>query len=129
LRAPSPDHEEILSVLSGAVTLTIADETGSLFVPAGALHAFEAKDDFDAIAVPPAGHKTFGPDAAEMPSYQPGGRTRRPSAPTAFAEIRRQTGHLCRESRPGFVRPGAPAGGEPSDGLVCPLSAAPRCRR
>jgi quercetin dioxygenase-like cupin family protein len=72
--AHSHDHEEILYVVSGAVTFTIADETGSLFagdvivVPAGALHAFEAKDEFDAIAVLPAGYKTFGPDGTEMPS-------------------------------------------------------------
>jgi quercetin dioxygenase-like cupin family protein len=71
--AHSHDREEIFYVLSGAVTYTIAGETGSLFagdviaVPAGALHAFEAKDDLDAIAVLPAGYKTFAPDGTEMP--------------------------------------------------------------
>jgi quercetin dioxygenase-like cupin family protein len=66
--AHSHDHREILVFLAGKAAYTIGDEAGTvetgdvIFIPAGAVHSFEAKEDIDAIAVLPAGAKTFAPD-------------------------------------------------------------------
>jgi hypothetical protein len=37
-----------------------------MLIPAGELHVFEATEDLDAIAILPAGAKTFGPDGTEI---------------------------------------------------------------
>jgi quercetin dioxygenase-like cupin family protein len=71
--AHSHDHEEILYFLTGSGTYEVAGETGSvspgdvLVIPAGALHAFEASEQLDAVGVLPAGTKTFAPDGTELP--------------------------------------------------------------
>ncbi len=70
--AHSHDREEILYFLTGAGTYTVGEDTGSIsagdviIIPAGALHAFDATEDLDAIAVLPSGAKTFAPDGTEM---------------------------------------------------------------
>jgi quercetin dioxygenase-like cupin family protein len=65
--AHSHDHEEIFYVLSGSLSYEIGEQTGSVVagdvvvIPAGTVHSFEANDDADAVAVLPAGFKTFTP--------------------------------------------------------------------
>ena len=62
----------MLLFLAGAGGYVIGEESGLVeagdvvVVPPGALHAFEASEDIDAIAVLPAGAKTFAPDGSEM---------------------------------------------------------------
>ena len=66
--AHSHDHEEIFYCLSGSCTYEIAGESGSLsagdvvVIPAGVVHAFHVDEELDAVAVLPAGYKTFAPD-------------------------------------------------------------------
>jgi quercetin dioxygenase-like cupin family protein len=72
--AHSHDRQEILIFLSGKASYTIGEEQGIVSagdvvtVPARALHAFEALEDIDAIAVLPTGARTFAPDGTEMES-------------------------------------------------------------
>jgi quercetin dioxygenase-like cupin family protein len=71
---PHHDRQEVVVVLAGRGRYTIGDDaievsTGDVVlvpVPTGVIHAFEAAEDFDAIAVFAAGTKTFAPDGNEM---------------------------------------------------------------
>jgi quercetin dioxygenase-like cupin family protein len=70
--AHSHDHEEIFYCLSGSCTYEIAGKGGSLsagdvvVIPAGAIHAIHASEELDAVAVFPAGYKTFAPGETDM---------------------------------------------------------------
>jgi quercetin dioxygenase-like cupin family protein len=68
--AHSHDEQEILIFLAGRAAYTIGEEAGMIaagdviLIPAGLVHSFEAQEDIDAIAVLPAGAKTFAPDGS-----------------------------------------------------------------
>lgn len=68
--AHSHDRQEVLVILAGGGRFTIGDATGqvaagdTVIIPAGQLHTFEATADLDAIAIVPAGTRTFGPDGS-----------------------------------------------------------------
>jgi quercetin dioxygenase-like cupin family protein len=68
----SHDRQEVLVILAGSGRYTIGDESGdvrpgdTVVVPAGALHAFEALENLDAVAILPAGARTFAPDGSEI---------------------------------------------------------------
>lgn len=70
--AHSHDHQEVICFLAGKAAWTVGGETGTIaagdviLIPAGAVHSFEAQEDIDAIAVLPAGAKTFAPDGTLM---------------------------------------------------------------
>ena len=68
----SHDHQEVVVVLAGCGRYTIGDDAievsagDVVLVPKGVIHAFEAAENLDAIAVFAAGTKTFAPDGSEM---------------------------------------------------------------
>src|SRR2546430_137220 len=70
--AHSHDRQEVLVILAGAGSYTIGEESGMVaagdvvVVPPGQVHVFEATEDLDALAVLPAGARTFAPDGTEI---------------------------------------------------------------